>query len=335
MVVHKKIKKILVGAICSTLILSGCGAGDKKQEASDEKQVTIGISQIAEHPALDNAREGFIAGLESEGFKADGNLDIDFQNAQGDIANSQLIAQNFASQEKDLIFAIGTPAAQGAANATSDIPILITAVTDAVEAGLVESAEKSGTNIAGTSDAVPIDTQLTLMKTLLPHVEKVGILYNTSEINSEIQIRQIQELAEDHGLEIIVVGVTNTNEVAQALQSIIGDVDVIYALTDNVAATAMPLITTEAIERGKAVIGAESAHVESGALATDGINYYDLGFQTGLMAAKVLNGEDISGMPVSTLSEMELVINEEAVEKLGITIPEDLKARAKMFSGGE
>jgi len=326
--VHKMIKKLLVGAICSTLILSGCGSVGKKQ-------FKIGISQIAEHPALNNAREGFIAGLESKGFKADDNIDIDFQNAQGDIANSQLIAQNFVSQDKDMIFAIGTPSAQGAANATSKIPVLITAVTDAVKAELVETAERSGTNVAGTSDAVPIDNQLKLMKTLLPHVEKVGIIYNTSEINSEVQIDQIKELAGGHGLEIIVVGVTNTNEVAQALQSIIGEVDVIYALTDNIAASAMPLITTEAMDRGKAVIGAESAHVESGALATDGINYYDLGFQTGLMAAKVLNGDDISEMPVSTLQEMELVINEETAEKLGITIPEDIKARAKMISGGE
>lgn len=326
MSVHKMIKKLLVGAICSTLILSGCGSS---------KKINIGISQIAEHPALNDAREGFIAGLESKGFRADDNIHIDYQNAQGDIANSQLIAQNFASQDKDMIFAIGTPAAQGAANATSEIPILITAVTDAVKAELVETTEKSGTNVAGTSDAVPIDIQLTLMKKLLPHVEKVGIIYNTSEINSEVQIGQIKELATEHGLEIMVVGVTNTNEISQALQSIIGDVDVMYALTDNVAASAMPLITTEAMDRGKAVIGAESAHVESGALATDGINYYDLGFQTGLMAAKVLNGEDISEMPVSTLEEMELVINEETAEKLGITIPEDIKARAKMISGGE
>ena len=328
MVVHKMTKKILVGAVCSTLILSGCGTSAKKQ-------VTIGISQIASHPALDSAREGFIAGLEKEGFKSGDNIVIDVQNAQGDIPNSQLIAQNFVSQKKDMIFAIGTPAAQSAANATSEIPIFITAVTDAVKAGLVESTEKSGTNVAGTSDAVPIDNQLALMKTLLPSVSKVGILYNTSEINSEVQIEQIKELAPNHGLEIIVAGVSNTNEISQALQSIIGDVDVIYALTDNVAASAMPLITTEAMDRGKAVIGAESAHVEAGALATEGINYYDLGFQTGLMAAKVLGGDDISGMPVSTLSEMELVINEAAVAKLAITIPEDLKARAKMISGGE
>lgn len=328
MVVHKMVKKILVGAICSTLILSGCGTSAKKQ-------ITIGISQIASHPALDNAREGFIAGLESEGFKSGDNIVIDVQNAQGDIPNSQLIAQNFVGQKKDMIFAIGTPAAQSAANATSEIPIFITAVTDAVKAGLVENTEKSGTNVAGTSDAVPIDNQLTLMKNLLPEVNKVGIIYNTSEINSEVQIEQIKELAPSRGLEIIVAGVSNTNEISQALQSIIGDVDVIYALTDNVAASAMPLITTEAMDRGKAVIGAEAAHVEAGALATDGINYYDLGFQTGLMAAKVLGGDDIRQMPVSTLSNMELVINETAVEKLAITIPEDLKARAKMISGGE
>lgn len=328
MVAVKMIKKLVVGLICSTVLLGGCG------KAADG-QVAIGISQIAEHPALDASREGFIAGLESEGFKDGDNIKFDIQNAQGDIANSQLIAQNFVTQKQDMIFAIGTPAAQSAANSTDDIPVLITAVTDAVQAGLVESAEKSGTNVAGTSDAVPIDTQLLLMKALLPDVKKVGILYNTSEINSEIQVGQVKELAAGHGLEIIAAGVNNTNDISQTLQSIIGDIDVLYALTDNVIASAMPLITTEALAKNIGVIGAEEAHVAAGALATEGINYYDLGFQTGLMAAKVLKGEDISQMPVSTLEDMELVINEKAVEELAITVPEDIKAKAKMISGGK
>lgn len=328
MVASKMIKRLLVGIICSTVLIGGCGKASKGQ-------IAIGISQMAEHPALDASREGFIAALESEGFIEGDNVKFDIQNAQGDIANTQLIAQNFVTQGQDMIFAIATPAAQSAANSTDEIPILITAVTDAVQAGLVESVEKSGSNVAGTSDAVPIETQFQLMKALLPDVKKVGILYNTSEINSEIQIGQVKDLAAGHGLEIIAAGVNNTNDIPQTLQSIINDIDVLYALTDNVVASAMPLITTEAMAKGIAVIGAEEAHVAAGALATEGINYYDLGFQTGLMAARVLNGEDISQMPVSTLEDMELVINEGTVQKLGITIPEDAKARAKMISGGE
>lgn len=327
MVVGKKFKKLLVGLICTAVLLVGCG--------SEEGQVAIGISQIAEHPALDASRDGFIAGLESEGFKDGENVKFDIQNAQGDIANSQLIAQNFVTQGQDMIFAIGTPAAQSAANSTNEIPILITAVTDAVTAGLVESVEKSGTNVAGTSDAVPIETQLLLMKDLLPEVKKVGILYNTSEINSEVQVGQVKALAASHGLEIIDAGVNNTNDISQTLQSIIGDIDVLYALTDNIIASAMPLITTEAMAKNIAVIGAEEAHVAAGALATEGINYYNLGFQTGVMAAKVLNGEDISQMPVSTLEDMELVINEKTVKQLAISVPEEIKAKAKMISGGE
>ncbi len=326
MVAWKKMRRLLVGVICTTVLLGGCGKAAKGQ-------VSIGISQIAEHPALDASREGFIAGLESEGFKGGENIKFDIQNAQGDIANSQLIAQNFVTQGQDMIFAIGTPAAQSASNSTSDIPVFITAVTDAVQAGLVQSTEKSGTNVAGTSDAVPIDIQLKLMKSLLPEVKKVGILYNTSEINSEIQIAQVKELAETHGLEIIADGVSNTNEISQVLQSIIGDIDVLYALTDNVIASAMPLITSEAMAKNIAVIGAEEAHVTAGALATEGINYYDLGFQTGLMAAKVLKGEDISQMPVSTLKDMELVINESTAGSLGISIPDDIASKAKIIEG--
>ena len=326
MVAWKKMRRLLVGVICTTVLLGGCGKAAKGQ-------VSIGISQIAEHPALDASREGFIAGLESEGFKGGENIKFDIQNAQGDIANSQLIAQNFVTQGQDMIFAIGTQAAQSAANSTDEIPVLITAVTDAVQAGLVQSVEKSGTNVAGTSDAVPIDIQLKLMKSLLPEVKKVGILYNTSEINSEIQIAQVKELAETHGLEIIADGVSNTNEISQVLQSIIGDIDVLYALTDNVIASAMPLITSEAMAKNIAVIGAEEAHVTAGALATEGINYYDLGFQTGLMAAKVLKGEDISQMPVSTLKDMELVINESTAGSLGISIPDDIASKAKIIEG--
>lgn len=328
MVVSKIIKKILVGVICSTLLLGGCGQAGKDQ-------ISIGISQIAEHAALDDSKDGFIAGLESQGFIDGDNVKFDIQNSQGDIANAQLIADNFVSQKKDMIFAIGTQAAQSAASATDEIPIFIGAVTDAVEAGLVQSTEKTGTNIAGTSDAVPIDAQLKLMKALLPDVKKVGILYNTSEVNSEIQLGQVKALASNYDLEIIAAGISSTNDIPQTFQSIVGDVDVIYALTDNDVASAMPLMTSEALAKGMAVIGAEEAHVDAGALATEGINYYDLGFQTGLMAAKVLNGEDISQMSIETLDEMELVINEKAVEKLGLTIPEDIKARARMISGGQ
>ena len=328
MVVKKLAKKLLVGLICSTALLGGCGK-------SLEGQKAIGISQIAEHPALDASREGFISGLEAEGFKDGEKIKIDIQNAQGDIANSQLIAQNFITQKQDMIFAIGTPSAQSAANSTNEIPIFITAVTDAVQAGLVESVEKSGTNVAGTSDAAPIEIQLKLMKTLLPDAKKVGILYNTSEINSEIQVQQVKDLAPNYDLEILAVGVNNTNDISQSLQSIIGDIDVIYALTDNIVASAMPLITTEAMARNIAVIGAEEAHVTAGALATEGINYFDLGFQTGIMAAKVLNGQDISQMPVSALQDMELVINESVAKELGLIIPEEIKVKAKMVEGGQ
>lgn len=328
MVVHKKIKKLLIGAVCAASILSLGGCGN-----ASNKQISVGISQIAEHPALDSAREGFIAGLKSKGFVENENIVFDIQNAQGDIANSQMIAQNFVSQKKDMIFAIGTPSAQSAMNATSDIPILFTAVTDPLKAGLVKSIEKSGNNVAGTSDAVPIDNQLSLMKKLLPNVTKIGILYNTSEINSEVQIEQVKTLAPKHGLEVIVAGVSSTNEISQTLQSILGKVDVMYALTDNIIASAMPLITTNAAEKGIAVIGAEEAHVQSGALATEGINYYDLGFQTGEMAAEVLSGKDIKEMPVATLTDMELVINEEIVQNLGVELTDDIKDRAKMIQG--
>lgn len=333
---------LVIGIILMMVVMVwGCTpAGEKKdeqesgQEIKEEEIIQVGISQLAEHPALDASREGFIEGLATEGFIDGENITIDFQNAQGDFPTAQLIAQNFLSQEMDMIFAIATPAAQAAFNTTKDIPILVTAVTDPVEAGLAESWEVSNTNVTGTSDMTPMKEQFSLLQELVPEAQKIGVLYNTSEENSEIQIRKMKEIAEKLNLEVVPSGITNTNEIPQALDALIGNIDVLYIPTDNLVAASMPLIVDKTNEKGIPVIGSERAHVEAGALATEGISYYELGFQTALMAVDIINGKQPSELPISTMKEYELVINEDSAKLLKIEISDHLKEKAKMIKGG-
>ena len=333
MVVKKKVS-LLISMILGATIIVGCAQNEGKSNKKVEK-ISLGITQIAEHPALDSSREGFIKGLESKGYVNGENLDIDIQNAQGDIGTSQMISQNFVSDKKDLVFAIGTPAAQATFNVTKDIPIIVTAVTDAVQAGLVNGIEKSGTNVAGTSDAVPIEKQFKLLKEIFPEAKKVGILYNTSEINSEIQIKKAEEIAKEFDLEIVTSGITTVNDMTTALDIILKKVDVLYTLTDNLIASSMPLISTKAIESKIPVFGAEEAHVKGGALITEGISYEKLGFEAGLKAVEVIEGKDIKEMSVSSLEETELIINTDTLEKIGVQISKDIMDRATKVKGGE
>lgn len=331
--VAKKIV-LLSSILLSMSLFAGCSSGEGNASA-DGEMVNIGISQFASHPALDSAREGFLEALDSKGLKEGENLKVELQNAEGDIATAQLIATSFTSNQKDLIFAIATPAAQVAFNTTKEIPIITTAVTDAVEAGLVESKERSGTNVAGTSDAVPIHKQVELIKEVVKDVKTIGVLYNTSEGNSEIQVNALKEAAKENNIEVIVKGVTSVNDISQGLDAILGSIDVLYTPADNMIASSMAIIASKAIEEKVPVMGAEEAHVQGGALITEGINYKKLGFEAGLMAVEVLEGQDIKELSVKASDETELVINEDTLEKLGITIDEAVMNRATLIKGGE
>lgn len=337
MVVKQKLSILLVVLLIFSSLLSGCGNkeipinNESTETTQTEKPIEIGVTQIIEHPALDSARLGFIDALASKGLKDGENLKIDFQNAQGDGPTAQTIAQNFVSGKKDLIFAIATPTAEAAFNATNEIPILITAVTDPVDAGLAESLEKPGTNVTGTSDVAPMDRQFQLLKELLPNAKKVGIIYNTSERNSEIQVEMAKKLSGDYGLEIITQGITGTNEMPQVLDSISGKIDAMYIPTDNMVASSMAIISQKCMDKKIPIIGSEQAHVEGGALATEGIDYYKLGFQTGLMAIEVLNGAKPETMAIETLKETTLAINIDAAKQLGIVIPQEMLDKAEII----
>ena len=320
-------KAIALGiAVLGLGVTAGCG-GDQK--ASGEKSYKIGIVQLVEHNALDAANRGFVDGLKARGYEEGKNLTIDRQNAQADQSNLQNIAQRFVSDKVDLICAIATPAAQSVANATKDIPIVGTAITDYVNAKLAQTNEKPGANITGTSDLNPIKEQIDLLMKLYPNAKTIGTIYSSSEVNSEIQVKAMKEYAESKGLTVRVATISTVNDIQQAAQSIVNEVDVFYEPTDNVIASAMPTLTSVTDPAGKGVICGYVGGVTAGALATKGIDYYKLGVQTGNMAADILEGKaKPSDMKIETAHDLVVVINKKNAEKIGLTIPADVLSGA-------
>ena len=294
--------------------------------AQEGKKFKIGISQFAEHPALDDVRKGFEDELKSLGV----NADIIYKNSQGDTGVAGVIAQKFVSDKADLIFGIATVSAQAAKQSKDKIPVLFSAVTDPVNSQLVKTMDKVGGNVTGTTDATPMEKQLGLFQKIDPKIKKVGIIYNTSESNSEIQVANAKEIGAKLGLEIRAVGVNNINDIPQAVNSMISKVDGFYTITDNIVASAINLISMAANERGMVTVGAEEAHVKGGILLTDGLSYYELGRQTGRMAKEILvDGKKPEDMPVETLANTTKVVNVKTMNNL------KLNKELPVFEGAE
>lgn len=327
-------KKLLVLSLIlamGAMFLSGCGSKPAEEPAAEsgQKTLTLGIVQIVEHPALDDSRKGFLEVLAENGYIEGQNLTVDYQNAQGDQSNLTTITQKFAADKVGMILAIATPSAQAAATATTEIPILITAVTDPVAAKLVLSNEAPGTNVTGTNDMTPIKEQLELLKKIAPQAVKVGVIYNSSEVNSEVQVGIAKEAALGLGLEIVEGTVTGSAEVMQVAQSLIGKVDAFYIPTDNVVASSIASVVTVAEKNKLPLIVGESGMVDNGALATIGLDYYKLGRQTGEMALRVINGENPAEMAIESLKDIDVVVNLQAAARMGVTIPQELIDSAK------
>lgn len=315
----------LAGLAAAALTLSACSS-PAATDSGDEAKASykIGVSQFVQHPALDAATAGFKQAFDDAGV----DVEWDDQNANGDQATAVTIAQGFASSDLDLVLAVATPAAQTAAQAITDKPILFTAVTDAVEGQLVESNEAPGGNVTGTSDLAPFDEQLALLKEVAPGAKKVGIVYASGEVNSQVQVDAVTEAAGPLGLEVVTKTVTTANDIAAATEAL-GDVDAIYVPTDNMVVAGIASLVQVAEDKQIPVIGAEAGTVESGAVITLGIDYTKLGYQTGEMALKVLEGADPATMPVEVSNEFAYVVNEGAAERMGATIPEAILAEAE------
>lgn len=312
----------------AAVALAGC-ASPATQSASPggseaPAAVKIGITQIVSHTSLDAAREGFKKALADNGYVAGQNVTYDEQNAQGDQGTATSIANKFASSNLNLILTIATPTAQATSQVITNVPILFTAVTDPVSAQLVKSMEAPGGNVSGTTDLNPVAKQVELIKKLKPDAKTVGIIYSSGEVNSEVQVKLARETAQKEGLTLVEKAVTNAGEVQAAAESL--NVDAIYVPTDNNVVSALTSIIQVAEQKKIPVVAGEGDSVKNGAVATWGIDYEKLGYQTGLMAVKILKeGKNPGEMPVESQTDVKLVINSKAAGRMGVTIPEDLK----------
>lgn len=327
-----KITKLKMGVaalgLSAVLAFTGCTASTSSDDPGTATY-KIGIVQFAEHGSLDNCREGFLEGLAEEGFKEGENVAIDYQNARADIAVANQIAQSFVSGKSDLLLGIATPAAQSAYNAAmdKDIPVVFSAVSDPVSAGLSDEAGL-GSGITGTADRLPVEAQLQMIREVMPDATKIGILYTTSEANSIYNLEIYKNLAGKYGFEIVEQGVSKQADVALALDSLLTKVDCLSNLTDNTVVQALPMVLEKANEKKIPVFGSEVEQVENGCIATMGLDYVALGKATGKIAARVLNGEDISTIPFEEFLDSELTINSEAAESLGIEFPQSVADKA-------
>ena len=329
----KKMISLMITAALLTAF-AGCGVATSasgSENSSGGESYTIGISQFAEHGSLDNCREGFLEGLKEEGLEEGKNLTVKVNNAASDMGTAAQIAQSFAADDMDLICAIATPAAQAAYNAAMDkgIPVIYTAVTNPEEAQLADSDGNPVGAVTGTSDQLPVEAQLKMIRELLPEAKTIGILYTTSEANSVYSISQYEKLAGDYGFTLETAGVTSTSEVSLAAADLLDKVDCLTNLTDNTVVSALPSILDAANKKNIPVFGSEIEQVKIGCLAAEGLDYINLGKETGKMAAKILKGEaSAEEMNYELLTDSSLYINQAVADNLGITIPDSMTERA-------
>jgi putative ABC transport system substrate-binding protein len=331
-IMKKKVLAVILGA-AMTVSLAACGSSgaDSSGSGSGETSYTIGISQFAEHGSLDNCREGFIQGLAEEGIVEGENLTIEEGNAASDAGTARQISDGFVSDSVDMVCAIATPSAEAAyvSAMNTDIPVVYTAVTDPLAAKLADEDGTPVGNVTGTSDELPIKEQLEMIRAILPDAEKIGIMYTTSEVNSVSALETYKELAGDYGFTIVESGVTQTADISLAADNLLSEVDCLTNLTDNTVVNSLATILDKANEQNIPVFGSEIEQVRKGCLAAEGLDYIELGKQTGRMAAKILKGEaEASEMNFETISEPGFYVNLAVAEQFGITIDEELLSTA-------
>lgn len=338
----KHARKYLLFILIGLFVLSGCGNSATtnddtatNDDAKKEKKVVIGVTQIVQHPSLDAAFEGFKEALADNGYVEGENVEYDIQIAQGDQTNSITIAQNFVANQVDLIFANSTPSAQSALNATQDIPIIFTSVTDPVGAQLVKSFEEPGGNVTGTTDAHPDAISKTInFITDEVQAKKIGVIYNTGEQNSVVQVDEVRNILKDKGIELVERTVATSAEVKQAADTLVGKVDVFYVPTDNTVVSALESVIAVANDKNIPLFVGELDSMKRGATAASGFDYHDIGYDSGLMAVEILeDGKKPADIPVRLPQNLKLVINKQAAEEQGLEIKEEWKEIADIYEG--
>lgn len=328
--IMKNLKKVLAmgtAAVLCASALAGCGTETADNDASDVTY-KIGVLQYADHPSLDNCREGFKQGLDEEGV----TYELIEQSGKGDDATNTQIAQQFVAQGVDLMCGIATISAQACYNAgyEAGIPVIFNAISDPVAAKLAVSETETMDGITGVSDMLPVDEQLKLIREMLPDAKTIGILYTTSEANSVSTIESYKEKVGEYGFELVEKGITNAAEIPQAVDLLVNEVDCISNMTDNTVVANLPVLIEKATAKNIPVFGSEEEQVGNGCIASAGIDYIELGKQAGIMAARVLKGEDITSIPYETMTESKITINTDVAEKIGVTIPQSITDRAEV-----
>lgn len=333
---NSKNKSLILTIIALVVLVVGIGvyqiadqdqllAENQQDPARNDEHFYIGLLQYTAHPSLDSISQGIIDTLAKNGYVDGESITLDFQNGQGDQSNLNTMSTRFVSNDADLMIAVATPAAMAVANASSNIPVLLGAVTDPENVDLVDSNEEPGGNVTGISDMSPINQQLDLIRQIQPEAETIGLLYSSSEDNSILQANMAEEMAAEYGFETIKHTVSSTNDVAQVTQQLVTEVDAIWTPNDNVVASAFPSVLEVSNEAQIPVYPAVDMMVAQGGLATLGLNQYQIGVKAGEMAVELLEGDiEPATAPVRFAEETDLVINYETAELLNITIPESL-----------
>ena len=326
-----KFRKLFILVLMS-LVLVACGKNEKSENATEEtaKETTsakkVGVVQIADHIALERARSGF----EEELKKTNPDVEIISKNANGDLTVVPSIIKSFQDKNVDLIYAIATPAAQGAKNGEKEIPIIFNAVTDPESADLLKNLEEPEGNITGVSDYFSISAQLEEMLNIFPDIKNVGVMFSTNEANSKFQVEELKKAADGFGLNVVEVGVNNINDVSTSIKTIEPKIDIFMAITDNTVSSASSIIA-ESLKAAKIPsFASEEGPVENGILISAGVDYVDLGKKAAGMASEILGGKKVSEVPVLFSTETRKVVNKKTAEALGLAYDEKLMEDAKV-----
>ncbi len=322
----KKLMTMVLVLVLAVTMLTGCGSGDA------DGTLKVGIIQLMEHPSLDTIRESIIDGLKEEGYVDGENITIDYQNGQNDMSTMKNIAQKFVGDEVDVIVAIATPAAQAALSETTDIPIVFAAITDPVDAELVDSLETPGGNVTGTSDEVSAEQIMGLANEITPGFKTIGALYNIGEDNSVSVVAGLKDYAAKNGYKVVESTVTNTSEVQQAAQYLADKVDVVFSPIDNTVASSMAVVTDVFNNADIPYYVSADSMVADGGLATYGIDYTVLGKETATMISDILGGADPATMAVKKMSDMSVYVNTDTAKEIGVEIPQAVLDKATTFA---
>lgn len=315
----------LIGSGIALALLAGTAAFAQQAQ----QKVTVAVTAIVEHPALDAARDGVKKALEEAGYKDGANLSFRYESAQGQPATAAQIAQKFAGENPNVIVAIATPSAQAMVTATQTIPVVFTAVTDPVAAQIVKDRKAPGGNVTGISDFSPLEAQFDLIKELVPAAKKIGVVFNPGEANSVALLNAVKSLAPARNLQIVEASAGRTADVSAAAQSLVGKVDALYLPTDNTIISALGTVLAVGTDNKLPVFTGDTESVQKGSVASIGFDYFQVGLETGAVVVRILKGEKPGAIPVSNASGSNLVINAKAAAAMGVTVPPAVLTRAK------